>query len=167
MSSITIPQLNVERVRLRLRGTHPLLINNWAHRQRRAPDDMEAAKFKHPETGEDCVPATVVKHALVSVGKGALYTRSQLRGALFVAPEYIPLRFGKCVPEEYTNDDGVTYISPEYRDWYLDIDLTYSTHVISLTGVLDLTRHIGATVGIGWRRPEVGGPCGTFQPEAA
>lgn len=167
MTALAIPQLRIERLRLRLRGTSPLLINNWATRFRRAPDDIDAAKFLHPETGEDCVPATIVKHALVSVDKTAPYTRSQLRGAILVGPEYIPLRFGECATHEHTSEAGVTYLNPTYRDWYLDVELTYNTHVIPMMGVLDLARHIGAHVGIGWGRPEMGGSNGTFKPEAA
>jgi hypothetical protein len=140
-----------------------------AKAERKPAEEYEAAKYLNAR-GEECIPVTAIKKALVSAATAFDdLTKVALRQALFVAPRADPASLlvpildvtgkplqGKMREDAVTigiNTRGLTY-RPEYRGWKLELFIEYNPRLISTEQLLALIDQAGWGVGICEGRPE-------------
>ena len=187
---IAIPALQIQRIKLRLRGRTPLICHSWdpktirqieekqqkKARAAKAAKDPEAewnaARYRD-EQGRDCVLCRGIKRAIVNAARFNEDTKmTLLRGALFVIGDSVPIHYEGKEPERRRDmvrvgmgTADVRY-RPAYNRWHLDIEIEYNSRVVSAEQVVDLVRLAGFSVGLCEWRPEKNGDFGRFDVEA-
>jgi hypothetical protein len=191
---IKLPELEIQRLSLRVVGITPLLTHRWSEKaltQMRATQqktakmakeaknpeaDFEGAKYRD-ENGRECVRSIFFKNAIVSAARYADDLKmTVLRGALFIEGDFLPIqdKSGKKAAKSVMREDTVRVgmgkadlrYRPEYTDWSVDITVQFNSHVLSAEQVINLVRLAGFSVGICEWRPERNGHYGRFDVEA-
>lgn len=186
-----VPQLNIKTLKVRITGLSPLITHAWSEkakkmirdkqqktttskkREAKVPEEeFQAAKYLD-QNGKDAVKAEAFKHAMVKAG-GRFddnFKMTELRGALFVEGELVPIDYDECVMrEDMVRISGKTTdlrYRPEYRGWRCEIDITYNPTAISEAQILSLLNLAGFSIGIFEWRPECNGSFGRFKAEKA
>jgi len=188
-----------------IEGSSPLIVNNFGTKevqhmedQRRltAEDKLKAKKAPRPpvdpkekfesarildEHGRDCVEARWLKAALVTASKypDVGIASTQLRGAVFVLGDLLPIKFDngkKFDPTDryplgysgkgpllrrdvvrvgkFPNKQPDLRYRPEYRNWTLAIEIEFEPRLISEAALFHLIRRAGTSVGFCEWRPE-------------
>lgn len=132
--------------------------------------EFEAAKQVDAE-GNECVPVTALKKALVTAATafGKELTKVALRQALFVSPSHNPAsmlvpieRFDGSPATGVMREDAVTIgintrglaYRPMYEEWQLKVDVEFNPRLVSEEQLLALVDQAGWGVGICEGRPE-------------
>lgn len=191
---IKLPELQIQRLPLRVTGITPLIVHAWSEKAKEqmrlkqqkgakmaksAKDpnaDFEGAKYRDAK-GNECVRALFFKNAIVSAARFADDLKmTVLRGAIFVEGDFLPIqdKTGRKAAKSVMREDTVRVgngvadlrYRPEYADWSVDITIQFNAHVLSAEQVVNLVRLAGFSVGICEWRPERDGHYGRFDVEA-
>lgn len=182
--AVTIPTPDLRDIRLRLRGTSPLISHRWSEKAKKEMLDKQMKKAKlakaakdpeqdfldslyvHPDGGYG-FPAVAFKNAAVTaVTQVAGMTKVMARGAFHVLGELVKIE-GEPTPREDMVRIGMGTADIRYRgefqDWECELTVRYNAHVISADMIANLFQHAGFAVGIGEWRPEKDGSYGMFE----
>ncbi len=180
-------RLNAEEKRAAKRAPRPPVIPEERYMKARIRD----------ENGNDCVEARWLKAMLVTAATryGEIgIPGTQLRGALFVRGDLIPIKYDGVEPWDsllpYLEEGAKGLVPrmrrdvvrvgkhpnkvpdlryrPSYRNWSLDIEIEFEPALISLAALHHLVRRAGSSVGLCEWRPEKSpaGIYGRFDLEA-
>jgi hypothetical protein len=179
----------IQRIRLHLRGMDgsPLVVHAFAEKakneirqrqqkrarkakeQRDPSSESDAAKYVNAH-GDECVPVTAIKKAIISAASAFDdITKVGLRQALFVQPALYPsdslvpiMRNDGSSAVGTMREDAVTIgqgtrglaYRPEYPEWNLLVDVEFNPRLVSEEQLLALVDQAGWGVGICEGRPE-------------
>lgn len=182
-------QVGIQRLAVTLRGMPGslLVVHAFAEKAKQEIRDKQQKKTKKakeervPETeykaaryvngqGQECVPVTALKKALISAATAFDdLTKVALRQALFVSPSdnqgaaLVPIELkdgtaavGVMREDAVTigiNTRGLTY-RPAYAEWFLRVTIDYNPRLVSQEQLLALIDQAGWGVGICEGRPE-------------
>jgi hypothetical protein len=179
--------LNVQRIRVTVRGDSPLITHAWSEKAIRMIEDKQqkkaakAKEAKNPEIemagacyrnakGEYCIPARAFKCAMVSAATSIndkTFPKTLIRQALFVQGDLLPI-ISKHEPDKRTDmvrlngsTADVRY-RPEWKEWAVELTIQYNATIVSEEQVVNLLKLAGFAVGVGEWRPEKNGNNGRF-----
>jgi hypothetical protein len=181
---ITIPEPQINKVAVTIKGTSPLIMHEWSEKSKREIRDKqqmkaktkrgardpkaeyESAKIKNSK-GKLAIKAIWIKNAVVSSARFVEnLPMTILRGALFVNSDedgLIELRYKK---EEMVEDtvrlSGIGRTAdlryrPYIYDWEADVEIEYDADVLTMEQVIHLLKKAGFSNGLGENRPERSG----------
>lgn len=185
-TKIVIPAVEWVTVNVTLRGTAPLIVNNFDTKSQQQMEDAQKGKAsnKRPpkdpdecyerarlrdQKGRDCVSALWIKCACVDSARYVHGVKmTELRGALFIEGELLPLKFKSVRQRRDTvrNANGVADLRyrPEYTDWSVDVAVKYRPDMLTPESVMNLLNNAGQSIGLCERRPAQNGDhYGTFE----
>jgi hypothetical protein len=181
--SVVIEQPKHFSVSLELTGTSSLIQNNFSQkaveemlrkhmglnvqREKKKPSDcLERATIRNVDN-RVCIPPAAIKKAMLTAAmqvKGL--KKTQLRTAIFVEGQSIPITFERMIPRmDMVRTSGMNRqpdvrFRPEFQGWKTRLTVVFSDF-IGAQSVVDLLNRAG-TVGVGEWRPEKDGTFGTF-----
>lgn len=181
---ITIPQIEIERMSIRVIGDSPLIVHKWsekakkemlgkqmkvAKRGREAKDpqrDFEESIYQHPDGGYG-FPSLAFKLAAVGACRFSDGTKMTVaRGAFHVEDEFVKLEGDEPIPREDMVRVGMGTADIRYRaeftKWAANIPISYNRHALSREQIVNLFNLAGFGVGVGEWRPEKNGSFGRF-----
>jgi len=183
MATITVPMLNVQVCKLRIRGTTPLIVHRFTKKAQQqiidkqggkaankkaakiAEKEFEDAKYKLPD-GRDGFPAVAFKTAAVSACRyvdGLKMTH--VRGAMHVMGEVVDgvptnLVALDCDEPELRSDPVTISLGkrdirhrPQYNRWQTTLTIHYNANVITVEQIVNLFNNAGFGIGVGEWRP--------------
>lgn len=182
--TIELPAIKLGVMRVTIQGTSDLIINAFgakvkeeiaatqqhkAKAPRGAKDPVaafEAAKHLDAE-GRACILACALKKAIVACARvDESKKMTELRQAIFVRGERIPIEYEECVmredPVRLKNGSADLRYRPSYKGWRATFDIEWLANVMSAEQVLSLIQLAGFSVGIHEWRPERNGDFGRF-----
>lgn len=184
--AITLPALNIQFLKLRIKGDSPLICHAWSEKAKRemldkqmkiakqakaAKDpqaDYEASLYKLPDGGFG-FPAVAFKGAAVSACSSiAGVTKVEARGAFHIMGDMVKIDGEPTPREDMVRLNGLTADirhRGEFREWGAEITLRYNANVLSPAEILNLFNTAGFAVGVGEWRPEKDGSFGMFHVE--
>lgn len=185
MSAIQIPEIELGKVVVTIKGVTALITNRFAEEkmdsienkqtkramaQRAARDpeaEFEMAMHKISD-GRFGYPAIGIKKCLVSAGgRFADMKMTELRGLFSVIGDLVEIRGSK--PEMRRDwvrlKGGVSSIAyrPMFREWEMDVPIMFNSRLISPEQIVNLFSVAGFSGGIGCWRPETNGIYGQFE----
>jgi hypothetical protein len=187
---IEIPEIQLGRLVVTLKGQTPLITHRFGERARTAIEDKQqgaartAKPPRDPEAefrdslyplGEDCYgfPAAGVKKALVCAGgRFADEQMTVLRGVINVQGDLLEIQApAPRMRSDRVRIDGGRTSSIAYRPafwpWTIDVPIVFNAALLTEAKVLNLVQLAGFSIGIGDWRPEKGGTFGTFALKGA
>lgn len=181
---ITLPQLEIQRVTVRVVGDSPLIMHKWsdkakemmrAKQQKRATQGREAKNPKQEfedsihrlPDGTPGFPAIGFKAAAVTACTSiASVTKISARQAFHVIGDLVPILGSKPKMREDMVRVGMGTADIRYRaefwPWHADLEIAYNTRALSIEQIMNLLNTAGFGVGIGEWRPERDGQYGRF-----
>lgn len=192
VQTIALPALRINRVKLQLTGTSPLLVHRFGEKAKKEMRDKQQKKARNAKeakdpnacfteakyldrNGKDAVPVLAFKSAIVSAARYADDLKmTVLRGALFVhgdtrdenGEHLVTLKYSDCIMREDTVriNMGKTDLRyrPEYHDWSVELVVEYNSSVLTPAQIVNLVNLAGFSVGICEWRPEKNGQHGRF-----
>lgn len=190
---IVLQPFNIERVKVRLVGTAPLMVQAFGKKaiqemldkqtskepkaRKKPPRDIEAeikaARILN-EKGKPCIPAVWIKNAMLNAGMRYYDLEStRLRGLIWVLGDLLPFEFRKedvdrrIVRLKDMARTAMARFRPIYHDWSVEAEIEYDASQISVESVLTLLRRAGLSISLGEYRVERKGNLGTFGIETA
>lgn len=181
---ISIPQIEVERMTIKVIGDSPLIVNRWsekakkqildkqmkvAKKGREAKDpqkDFEESLYHYPDGGFG-FPSIAFKCAAVDACRFTDGTKMTVaRGAFHVEGELVKIDGDKPQPREDMVRVGMGTADIRYRaeftKWSAMIPIAYNKHALSKEQIINLFNLAGFGVGVGEWRPEKNGQHGRF-----
>lgn len=185
-TTITLPALNVQHMKLRLRGDSPLICHAWSEKAKKQMLDAQMKKarqakeakdpeqdyrdslYPHPDGGFG-FPAVAFKNAAVDACSSiAGVTKVEARGAFHIVGDMVKID-GEPSPREDMVRVGMGTADiryrGEFRDWSAEITLRYNGNVLSPEQIANLFNTAGFAVGVGEWRPQRDGSFGMFHVE--
>jgi hypothetical protein len=190
-AEIQIDRIALERIKVPILGTTPLLIHRFAEKAKRQMlDNMQGRKSpKEPKNPEGEYEAAFYRLADGTPGFPVLaFKASTVGGARFYGTQVTMKGLKQCLfLRGETGDDGraLTRIvgepqmredvvrvgrggtdlryRPEFREWKTSLDVTYVTSSLTRGSVLSLIDAGGMGVGVGEWRPEKDGDFGCYR----
>lgn len=183
-SQITLPQIAIQRMKIKIIGDSPLIVHKWSEKAKKEMLDkqMKAAKtgkaaknpeqdfkeslYKHPDGGY-AFPSIAFKSAAVSACRFVDgVTMTVARGAFHVEGEFVKLVGDEPVMREDMVRIGMGTADLRYRgefvNWSAEIPIAYNKHALSAEQIVNLFNLAGFGVGVGEWRPEKNGSNGRF-----
>lgn len=182
--SIVIQQPRILSVALEVSGTADLIQNRFAQksveqmlrkhmgisvqRESKKPREVLEDATVYNTDGKVSLPPTGFKLAMISAAtqlKGL--KKTQLRTALFVQGNSIPITYDQMVPRmDITRTSGIgrtpdVRFRPSFQNWKARLIIQFGD-TLSVQSVVDLLNR-GGQVGVGEWRPEKNGVFGTFR----
>lgn len=181
-TGISIPQMQVEVLRLTLVGDSPLISHHWAQKAKQQMLDKQMKKAnkgkdaKDPqkdyeesiyrtEEGKPCFPAVAFKAAAVGACRYVDMKMTEARGAFHVLGEMIELEGEPEMREDIVRiGKGVADVRyrAQFPKWRANIDIRYNANAISAEQIIKLFEIAGFACGIGEWRPQRNGSYGMF-----
>lgn len=192
MAEISIPRIATEQMRVPIRGLTPLIVHNFADKQRRMMLDAQQGR-KAPREIRDPgkeyesafyrtkdgygFPAAAFKQATVDASRfyGRDVTKTALKQCIFIAGIISDLdaqALVEIVGEPRMREDVVRLggisrsadlrYRPEFPEWSCVLDISYASNSLSRESVLSLLDAGGMGVGVGEWRVEKGGDFGKY-----
>lgn len=184
--AITLPALNIQYLKLRLRGDSPLICHAWSEKAKRQMLDKQMKKakqaqtakdpeadyqeslYKHPDGGYG-FPSVAFKAAAVDACSSiAGVTKVEARGAFHIIGDMLKIE-GEPSPREDMVRVGMGAADiryrGEFREWSVEITLRYNANVLSPEQIANLFNTAGFAVGVGEWRPQRDGSFGMFHVE--
>lgn len=181
---IQIPQIEVERMTIKVIGDSPLIVHRWSEkakkgmldkqmkvakkgREARDPKrDFEESLYHHPSGGFG-FPSIAFKCAAVDACRFTDGTKMTVaRGAFHVEGEMVKIDGDKPKPREDMVRVGMGTADiryrAEFRNWTALIPIAYNKHALSKEQIINLFNLAGFGVGVGEWRPEKNGQHGRF-----
>lgn len=186
---IQIEKPNIQLIKVKIKGTSPLIFHRWDEkaikmivdkqmkkaksntREARNPDaEVEASYYKNSKD-EVAFPALSIKQSMVGAARNLEnVTMTQLRGAIFVVGDQdglIPVNYKIKESRQDMVRVGMGAADIRFRgqvkDWSMDLIVKFYGNVISAEQVVNLLQVAGFSCGIGEWRPERNGDYGTFE----
>lgn len=185
-TEIVLPQLKVEKIRIRLKGKTPLLVHCFSQKVvdeiensqtggakvgkgSRDPEQEYQDSFYYMEDGTYGAPIMWFKSSVVNAANDAGIQMTKIRRAFHVIGNELTKLEGepRMRRDMVRTATGVAMprYRPEFLQWGVTIELIYNTGVISLEQLVNLFRIAGFGVGVGDWRPQRNGTFGTFEVE--
>lgn len=182
---VKLPGLAVDRIRLRLAGTSPLIVHKWSEKAKKQMLDRQMQRAsqgkaaKDPEQdyrdslytrpdGSYGFPAVAFKAAAVRAGTYCDMKMVFLRGAFHVEGDLVLIE-GEPEPREdmVRVGQGTADIRyrPQFPKWATELDITFNNRALSAEQIVNLFEIAGFAVGVGEWRPEKDGQFGRFAVE--
>lgn len=181
---IQIPQIEIERMVIKVIGDSPLVVHKWsekakkemldkqmkvAKKGREAKDpqrDFEESIYHHPDGGYG-FPSIAFKCAAVDACRFTDGTKMTVaRGAFHVEGEFVKIKGDEPKPREDMVRVGMGTADIRYRaeftNWSAEIPISYNRHALSKEQIVNLFNLAGFGVGVGEWRPEKNGQFGRF-----
>jgi hypothetical protein len=182
-TTITLPALNIQFLKLRLVGDSPLICHAWSEKAKKQMLDAQMKKAKqakaakdpeqdfqdslytHPDGGYG-FPAVAFKAAAVDACSSIEgVTKVEARGAFHIMGDMVKIE-GEPTPREDMVRVGMGTADiryrGEFREWAADITLRYNANVLSPEQIANLFNTAGFAVGVGEWRPQRDGSFGMF-----
>lgn len=182
--SLIIQQPTIFSVSLEVAGTADLIQNRFSQksveqmlrkhmgisvqRESKKPREVLEDATVYNTDGKVCVPPTSFKLAMIAAASQVKnLKKTQLRTALFVQGNSIPIQYGEMVPRmDITRTSGIgrtpdVRFRPSFQDWKARMTIQFAD-TLSVQSVVDLLNRAGQ-VGVGEWRPEKNGTFGTFR----
>ena len=189
---VSIPELKRERVTFTIEGDSGFIVHKWADKAKNEIKDNQGGKAKHkkgirnPEqefrdalyvfknNGKEQYgfPGGGFKKAGVRAANDAGMKMTDARRSFHVIGslgngEFVEIKGCKPTMREdmvKLAGGGVADIRyrPEFKNWYVDLDIDYNSSVISAEQIINLFQLAGFGVGVGDWRPEKNGSFGMF-----
>lgn len=184
--AISLPALNIQFLKLRVRGDSPLICHAWSEKAKRQmldsqmkkakqareaknpQADYEESLYKHPDGGYG-FPSVAFKAAAVDACSSiAGVTKVEARGAFHLLGDMVKIE-GEPSPREDMVRVGMGTADiryrGEFREWSAELTLRYNSNVLSPEQILNLFNTAGFAVGVGEWRPQRDGSYGMFHVE--
>lgn len=177
-------ELDIQHIRLTLRGTSPLIVHRWSEKAKKQmlEKQMKAAtkgkEAKNPQQDyEDSLyvlpdgsgygfPTIAFKAAAVRAGTYCDMKMTHLRGAFHINGELAPIT-GSPRPRDDMVRVGMGTADIRFRgefpEWTADLDITLNRRAVSVEELVNLFNIAGFAVGVGEWRPEKDGQYGRFE----
>ena len=183
---VKLAGLAIERIRLRLVGTSPLIVHKWSEKAKKQMLDKQMKRAsqgkaaKDPEQdyreslyvredGSYGFPAVAFKAAAVRAGTYCDMKMIFLRGAFHVEGDLVLIE-GEPEPREDMVRVGMGTADiryrPQFPKWATELDITYNSRALTDEQIINLFEIAGFAVGVGEWRPEKDGQFGRFQVES-
>lgn len=183
---ISLPALNIQFLKLRLRGDSPLICHAWSEKAKKQMLDkqmkvaQQAKEAKDPEQdyrdslyplkeGGFGFPAVAFKAAAVDACSSIQgVTKVEARGAFHIVGDMVKID-GEPSPREdmvkiAMGTADIRYRG-EFREWGAEITLRYNANVLTREQIANLFNTAGFAVGVGEWRPQRDGSFGMFHVE--
>ena len=190
--SITIPAMDLKRVRIPLLGTAPLIIHKWSEKAKEMMLNKQTQKAstgreakdphqdyrdslyiingtedpQHLENEQYGFPCVGFKAAAVRAGTYSEMKMTFLRGAFHVRGEFARIMGTPNMREDMVRigmgKADIRYRG-EFKEWETTLDVEFNAKAISLEQLFNLFEIAGFAVGVGEWRPERDGSYGTFK----
>ena len=185
-TTITLPALNIQFLRLRVVGDSALICHAWSEKAKREMLDAQMKKarqakeakdpdadyrdslYPHPAGGFG-FPAVAFKNAAVDACSSiAGITKVEARGAFHIVGDMVRID-GEPSPREDMVRVGMGTADiryrGEFREWAATLTLRYNANVLSAEQLANLFNVAGFAVGVGEWRPQRDGSFGMFHVE--
>ena len=179
---ISIPQIAIQRLMVKVIGDSPLITHAWAEKAIRQIKDKQAKKAtkgkeaRDPEAdyqaavyrtddGVPAMPSVAFKSAAVSACRDLDMKMTEARGRFHVEGEFIEIigepRMREDMVRVGMGTADIRY-RPEFVKWSAILPITYNSTQISPEQIINLLNVAGFGVGVGEWRPEKNGQYGRF-----
>ena len=179
---ISIPQIAIQRLMVKIVGDSPLITHAWAEKAIRQIKDKQAKKatkgkeardpeadyqaaFYRTDDGVPAMPSVAFKSAAVSACRDLDMKMTEARGRFHVEGELIEIigepRMREDMVRVGMGTADIRY-RPEFVKWSAILPITYNATQISPEQIINLLNVAGFGVGIGEWRPEKNGQYGRF-----
>lgn len=188
--AISIHELNLKTLYLRLKGTSPLIVHKFnvktirqieekqqlggkakgkAKGARKPEDEFNGARYiLNKKKKIDGFPASGFKKAAVRAGTFMGMKMTDSRGSFHVIGDLVPIA---CVKGPKMRTDMVRIgmgtsdvrYRPEYANWGCELEIRYNANVVSPEQIVNMFNTAGFSTGVGEWRPEKGGNFGMFE----
>lgn len=180
---MTLPEFDLRRVNVRIRGTSPLISHAWSLKAKRLMLDKQMKRAstgkeaKNPEAdfkeslytypgGGYGFPSVAFKAAAVTAAKDAELKMTDMRRAFHIDGELVKIE-GKPQPRDDMVRVGMgtadIRFRAEFPKWEALLPVTFNAKAINVELLLNLFRLAGFGVGVGDWRPEKDGQFGRFE----
>ena len=179
---ISIPQIAIQRLMVKVIGDSPLITHAWAEKAIRQIKDKQAKKatkgkeardpeadyqaaFYRTDDGVPAMPSVAFKSAAVSACRDLDMKMTEARGRFHVEGELIEIigepRMREDMVRVGMGTADIRY-RPEFVKWSAILPITYNSTQISPEQIINLLNVAGFGVGVGEWRPEKNGQYGRF-----
>ena len=179
---ISIPQIAIQRLMVKVIGDSPLITHAWAEKAIRQIKDKQAKKatkgkeardpeadyqaaFYRTDDGVPAMPSVAFKSAAVSACRDLDMKMTEARGRFHVEGELIEIigepRMREDMVRVGMGTADIRY-RPEIEKWSAILPITYNSTQISPEQIINLLNVAGFGVGVGEWRPEKNGQYGRF-----
>ena len=179
---ISIPQIAIQRLMVKVIGDSPLITHAWAEKAIRQIKDKQAKKatkgkeardpeadyqaaFYRTDDGVPAMPSVAFKSAAVSACRDLDMKMTEARGRFHVEGEFIEIigepRMREDMVRVGMGTADIRY-RPEFVKWSAILTITYNSTPISPKQIINLLNVAGFGVGVGEWRPEKNGQYGRF-----
>ena len=179
---ISIPQIAIQRLMVKVIGDSPLITHAWAEKAIRQIKDKQAKKatkgkeardpeadyqaaFYRTDDGVPAMPSVAFKSAAVSACRDLDMKMTEARGRFHVEGEFIEIigepRMREDMVRVGMGTADIRY-RPEFVKWSAILPITYNSTQISPEQIINLLNVAGFGVGVGEWRPEKNGQYGRF-----
>ena len=179
---ISIPQIAIQRLMVKIVGDSPLITHAWAEKAIRQIKDKQAKKatkgkeardpeadyqaaFYRTDGGVPAMPSVAFKSAAVSACRDLDMKMTEARGRFHVEGELIEIigepRMREDMVRVGMGTADIRY-RPEFVKWSAILPITYNSTQISPEQIINLLNVAGFGVGVGEWRPEKNGQYGRF-----
>jgi hypothetical protein len=183
-----IPAPNIKDMKVKIKGTSPLIFHKWDEkairmmldkqmkkavkgREVRDPEKEAENSFYTDAEGKVAFPARNIKQAIVGSARFLSgLPMTILRGAVFVVGDkdgFIPVTYKKKSHRQDMVTVGMGSADIRFRgqveDWNMEFIIRFDADILSAEQVLNLLQRAGFSQGLGEWRPEKNGDFGTFE----
>lgn len=182
---VEIQKLVKTNVKIPICGTSPLLIEKMDMSVVRTYDDKKSLKvvkkdtrsekdklpnkIHYTENGNVGFPASGFMIGMVEVAPKLGLYKKDVRGAVRIAGNIIPIDFEEqVINEAWGRQSGISkapllILRPEFRGWSCELDITFDASVLSMEQLINLVNYAGFHQGLGSWRPEKEGSYGQYE----
>jgi hypothetical protein len=179
---ISIPQIAIQRLMVKIVGDSPLITHAWAAkairqikdkqekkatkgREAREPEADYQAAFYRTDDGVPAMRSVAFKMAAVSACRDLDMKMTEARGRFHIEGELIEIigepRMREDMVRVGMGTADIRY-RPEFVKWSAILPITYNSTQISPEQIINLLNVAGFGVGVGEWRPEKNGQYGRF-----
>lgn len=188
----TIPAPNIKMMKVKIKGTSPLIFHKWSEkaikmiedkqqkkatkgRETRNPEEEYEASFYYDSKKRIALPARNIKQAIVGSARFLNgISMTILRGSVFVvgddADGFIPVDYKVKRMRTDMVTVGMGSADVRYRGeldgWSMEFLVKFDLDILSPEQVLNLLQRAGFSQGLGEWRPEKNGSNGTFEVDS-
>ena len=181
--TISLPQMNIQRMTIRLVGDSPLISHAWSDKAKKQMLDKHMKKAKAAKEAKDPerdfqeslyhlpdggfgFPAVAFKAAAVDACSHVDgVTKVEARGAFHIIGDMVQIK-GTPTPREDMVRIGMGTADiryrGEFREWSAVVDIRYNANVLSAEQIVNLFNTAGFGIGVGEWRPQRDGSFGMF-----
>ena len=182
---LTIPELDLRRLTLRVVGTSPYVSHAWSEKARkmmrdaqsgaptqgkkkregRKPEEEYLASIHLTLDGRPGIPARSFKACAVDAANDVGLQKTKMKSAFHVEGDILPLInfIGPQMREDSVRlESGVASLAYRamFPEWQVDLNIIYNAGVITAAHLINLFRTAGFGIGVGEGRPKSPKGCG-------